>query len=428
MELSKFELKTVGGVFSSELEEKISSGKVRVGIVGVGYVGQALTASLVESGIRTFGYDLDESKYSRIEHKLFIGSKFIEELETCEVICICVPTPLDENKKPDLRFLQQAAQALSKFHTKNQLIIIESTVAPGTTRNFVLPLLTLHGRRHEEDFFLAFSPERVDPGNAKFHLKNTPKIVGGLGKTAPQLTAAFYSKFVDEVVVTSSPEVAELTKMLENSFRLVNVSFINEMKHYADAAGIDIWEAINAAATKPFGFLPHYPGPGVGGHCIPVDPVYLLEEAASKNIDLPILKSAVLVNDLQPKKIVAAAKGLTNGRSDAKNKKMLLLGIAYKPDTADTRESPALKIMVEAEKEGFEVNYFDPYVPKYNGFTSSILTRELVLEQDVIVIATHHQNIPYELFADVDVPIIDTRNVLRQFKKDKVSFGEERLS
>jgi len=428
VELSKIGFNNIDGSTFNILEAKISRGDAKVGIIGIGYVGAALAKTVVSAGFQTLGYDTNAEKLASVNHELFVGSHSASELENCDVICICVPTPLGVDKKPDLSFLDRASSDVSKFKKRDQLIIVESTVAPGTLRKHTLPILEATGRKQGQDFYLAISPERVNPGDTHFNLQNTPKIVGGLDEISSKLASTFYSKFVEEVVVTSSTEIAEFAKVLENTFRLVNISLINELNFYAKSIGIDMWEVINAAATKPFAFMPHYPGPGVGGHCIPVDPVYLYEEAKNKGVGLNILGSAIKVNDAQPSKVVGEAKKALNGRINGKKAKMLVIGIAYKPESSDIRESPAVKIIEEAEEEGFEVVYFDPHVPKLNGYSSQILSRELVGEQDIIVIATHHKNIQYELIADSGVPVIDTRNALKKLEKKSSIFVEEPTS
>lgn len=402
--------------------------QAKVGIIGVGYVGRALVEGLLSSGFRVTGFDLDFSKTLQISHPLFTAAASPKNLKDADVICICVPTPIDKEGKPDLTFLIKACESIADLNSKKRLIVIESTVAPSTLRNVVLPIFSKNGRKCGVDFYLAISPERIDPGNPKFDIRNTPKVVGGIDEVSTKLAADFYSSFVEKVVITSTPETAELSKMLENTFRLVNISLINEIKEYADLVGINIWEVIDAAATKPFGFLPHYPGPGVGGHCIPVDPVYLLEEAKSKGLRLNIIEKALDLNKTLPKKIVQKARKALNGHATNLSPKMLVIGIAYKPDIDDTRESPSVQILKEAEEDGFEVSYFDPHVPKLNGYTSKLLTPELLVEQDVIVIATHHKNVPYDMLTQVNKPIIDTRNILNQFNSSKVLHWEEEAS
>ncbi len=428
MELSKLKFDNIDGAPVNALEVKITSGEAKVGVIGIGYVGESLAKTIVSSGFQTLGFDTNKEKLSSVKHDRFVTTQRVNELEDCDIICICVPTPLGADKKPDLSFLDQASRAIARFKKGDQLVIVESTVAPGTLRHHTLPILESEGRMQGQDFYLAISPERVDPGNSRYNLKNTPKVVGGLDVVSSKLAGTFYSKFVDEVIVTSSAEIAEFTKVMENTFRLVNISLVNELNIYARAVGIDMWEVIDAAATKPFAFMPHYPGPGVGGHCIPVDPVYLYEEALSKGVGLDILGSAIKVNQTQPSRVVADAKKTLNGRVNGKKAKMLVVGIAYKPESSDIRESPAVKIIEEAEKQGFEATYFDPYIPKLNGHSSQILSRELLKQQDVIIIATHHKNIQYELIKEAGVPVIDTRNILKKLNKNNLASVEEPTS
>lgn len=398
-----------------DLVTKFRKEEIIIGVVGVGYVGKALVEGMVSTGYRVLGYDKDVNKSLQINHKLYSPINSAAELEVCDVICVSVPTPVDKEGKPDLTSLIGACQSISSLNKLNKLIVIESTVAPGTLRNTVLPIFTRGGRELGKDFLLAISPERVDPGNKKFNIKNTPKVVGGIGKESTLLTTLFYSKFVDKVVPCSSPEVAELSKVFENTFRLVNISLVNEVQEYAENIGLNMWEVIEVAATKPFGFMPHYPGPGVGGHCIPVDPIYLLEDAKNRNINLRILESAIQVNSLQPNKVLKKAKRALDGYTGGKVPKLFIIGVTYKPNVPDTRESPGIKILEEAEKQGFEVSYFDPYVPELNGYTSSTLNIDTLNSQDVIIIATDHKDITYDLLAKVDKPIIDTRNALNKY-------------
>ena len=391
---------------------KINTKQASVGVVGVGYVGRALVGGMSASGIKSYGFDIDKEKPTKIKDSNFTPVGVLNQLSKCEVICICVPTPVDEFGKPDLNYLQKACEDVASISSKPRLVIIESTVAPGTLRNFVLPIFENKDLKLKENFYLAISPERIDPGNTDFDIINTPKVVGGIDELSTNLANQFYTTFIEKVVPTSSPEVAELSKMFENTFRLVNISLANEVKEYADTAKIDFWEVINAAATKPYGFMVHYPGPGAGGHCIPVDPVYLLEEARGRGIKLRLTQAAIEVNNIQPKRVVEKAKRSLNGYSKSKKPKLLVIGVAYKPNISDTRESPGEKILKVAEEEGFEVTYSDPYVPKLNGYTSNLLNIDLLSSQDVIVIATHHDDIPYELLREVNKPIIDTRNIM----------------
>ena len=397
------------------LLSKINKKRISVGVVGVGYVGQALIEGMADSGIKSYGFDINKDKLRNIKNSSFTPVETLNQLNKCEVICICVPTPIDEFGKPDLTYLTKACENVSDFTGKPRLIIIESTVAPGTLRNVVLPLFERKGKKLGSNFYLAISPERIDPGNTNFNITNTPRVVGGVDKLSTTLATQFYATFIEKVVPTTSSEAAELSKMLENTFRLVNISLVNEIKEYADSIGVDFWEVIDAAATKPYAFMAHYPGPGVGGHCIPIDPVYLLEDAKNRGLDLKLTATAIKVNNVQPQKVVEKARESLNGFNRNRKPKLLVVGIAYKPNTSDTRESAGAKILEVAENDGFEVTYFDPYVPKLNGYTSNLLSPDFLNSQDVIIIATHHDNIPYELIAKIDKPIIDTRNVMSKY-------------
>jgi len=416
---------------SSELSEKITSRKATIGIVGMGYVGSALAEIVIASGYTVFGFVTNSEKAEKINNlkkKRLRATTDVALLKNCDVILVCVQTPIYKDKTPDLRFLENALKQITNNLKENQLIIIESSISVGTTRNFVLPILERSHLKAGRDFFLSFSPERVDPGNKKFPLQNIPKVVSGLDHMSQELAVLFYKKFMKKVVLVSSLETAEMVKLFENTFRLVNISLVNELMEYTKLLGIDMWEIINAAATKPFGFLPHYPGPGVGGHCIPVDPYYLLDDAKNRGITLKLLEDAAEINDQQPKKIVQRtleilcksnyrerfssilykSKNLDNGKNAYK---VLLIGISYKPDIDDVRESSALKIWKMLEEFGFSVSYHDPYVPKLNGFSSKDLYEQVIKEHDMIIITTNHSNIDYFGLLKYNKPILDTRNV-----------------
>jgi len=396
---------------TTDFSNKIARRKLTVGVVGVGYVGRELVETTTENGFRTIGFDLDQSKLSQVRHKLFSPADSIHELTTCDAICICVPTPINEERKPDLGALLSAVSDVSSLTvTKEQLIIVESTVAPGTLRNIVLPVFLEKGRLLGKDFYLANSPERVDPGNKLYGLKNTPRIVGGVDDSSTKLAVDFYSSFVDKIIAVTSAEVAEMTKMLENTFRLVNISLINELSGYAQSIGIDMWEVVNAAASKPYAFMPHYPSAGVGGHCIPVDPYYLMQDAQDHGIDLHILKHALAINEERPRQVVEKGFELLNGKSK-QFPNILLIGLSYKKGSSDTRESAATKIWKIAESMGARVSYHDPYVPKLNGWNSKPLTKQILSETDLIIITTDHEEIPWDIIAESGKPVLDTRNI-----------------
>lgn len=407
---------------AATLQKKIQERKILVGIVGIGYVGGSLAEAISNAQIQTLGIDIDPQKVNAINNQ---NSTFLSatldpaKLSECDIICICVPTPINELKQPDLKYLQNALAAVSANLKKGQLIVIESSVAVGTTRDVALPILRKSKLKIGEDFYLAFSPERVDPANSKFNVKNTPKVVAGLEENSHHLACQFYRSFVDDVVPVSSVETAEMTKVLENVFRLVNISLINELSAFTDAAGIDMWEVVGAAATKPYGFLAHYPGPGVGGHCIPVLPYYLLDSARQKNIRLPLVETAQIINETQPKKVVEKATKIMNGKLKANGHtpKVLLVGVSYKPETAVLSRSPALKIWKLLEKQGVSVSYHDPYVGNINGNSSQKLTKKVLSSQDLVIITTDHKNIKYAKIIKNDKPVIDTRNILAKYRQ-----------
>ena len=404
---------------------KIKTKRTCVGIVGVGYVGQPLAEATSEVGFRTIGFDIDQAKVEAVNSlnkNLLSATNNFEKLSESDIICICVPTPIDDSNKPDLSFVENAARNISKHLSRGQLVILESSVAPGTTREILLPILEESGLKAGDDFFLAYSPERIDPGNQEYNLMNTPRVVGGLDEKSTELVKSFYQSFVHNVLGVSSPEIAEMSKMLENTFRFVNIRLINELAEYANARGINIWEVINAAATKPYAFMPHYPSAGIGGHCIPVDPYYLIDDASKIGVTLRILSQAAIVNESRPRKVVEKAFELVNGNGRTDNNgngknaqpiKFLILGISYKAGSKDTRESAALKIWRVAESMGAQVSYYDPYVPKLNGWNSTKLTEKIIAEHDVIIIATEHKNIPYDIILSSGKPILDTKNIFR---------------
>lgn len=390
----------------------------------MGYVGSALTEAALDVNFEILGFEINPDRVFQINN---LGSPNLsatidtKRLAECDVICICVPTPIGENNKPDLSILKKVASNLSKNLKKGQLVILESSVAPGTTRNIVYPQLAKSQLEIGKDFFLAFSPERVDPGNNKYTVNNTPKIVSGIERNSLKLVTNFYSSFVEKVYPVSTCEIAEMTKVLENTFRLVNISLVNEINQYALSIGVDIWEVIKAASTKPFGFLPHYPGPGAGGDCIPVLPYHLLDAAKKKSIPLKVVEAAAKVNELQPKKVVDKAIELANGKlANGHKLNVLLVGVAYKEETADIRQSPALKIWKELEKSGITVSYHDPYVKKINGSTSQKINKSTLNSQDLIIITTAHRKVPYRTLVQSMKPVIDTKNILSKYRQPHI--------
>ncbi len=424
--------------FKTELIKKINDKTAKVGIVGMGYVGMPLAELSSAAGFKTTGFVRNPQKASKINDlkiKNLTSTIDKTKISEADVVLICVQTPVHENKMPDLRALEGACSEVSEHLRKGQLVVIESSIAPGTTRKIALPILEKTGLKAGEEFFLAFSPERVDPGNSKFKLNEIPKVVSGLEENSFEAVVAFYEKIIDRVVPVSSLETAELTKIFENTFRLINISLVNQVHQYAKAINVDMWEVVDAAATKPFGFLAHYPGPGIGGHCIPVDPYYLIEDAKQLGIDLTLVKEAGRINENQPQKVVRRAEEIIsasikkvnsqNGiasvftklkdgvhiKDQNNKKKVLLIGIAYKPDIDDHRESPALRIWELFEKSGYEVSYHDPFIPQFNGGQSVELSEKTIAESDLLVITTNHSTVDYEWLSSFNKPILDTRKV-----------------
>lgn len=398
------------------LSQNIKNRRAVLGVVGIGYVGTALAIAAAKEGFKVVGFTRSEARALKVNSQNisnYTATTEINNLLKCDVIAICVPTPIHEDKTPDLFPLQDALIKTAEHLQPGILVIIESTVAPGTTRNVALPILKTSGLS-EDEFFLAFSPERVDPGNKKFTMNNTPKVVGGINKQSLKLVSSFYKAFVKKVVEVSTLEASEMSKILENTFRLVNISLMNELLPYTNKAGINLWEVIGASATKPFGFIPHYPGPGVGGHCIAVDPYYLLDDAKKLGVSLKMIERAGEINDEQPKKVVEKTIDIiqkTNGHK--KTHSAMLIGISYKENVDDKRESPSLKLWELLEKENIKVEYHDPYIPSQNGVSSREITESVLSDKDIIIIATAHSSINYEALLSCGKPIIDTRNILK---------------
>lgn len=406
------------------LSTKIKNKKAKIGIIGIGYVGDALGKGAANQGFEVLGITRDPEKAEKINIDKNFGyaaTSNNKKLKTCDIICICVPTPVNADKSPDLEPLISASEITSKNLKAGTMVIVESTIAAGTTRNIVLPILKKSGLRVEEDFYLSFSPERVDPGNINYGIKNTPKVVAGLSDASKTLVTDFYSTFVDSVVPVSSLETAELSKLLENTFRFINISFINEMLSYSNALGINLWEVIDASSTKPFGFMPHYPGPGIGGHCIPVDPYYLLDDARKRGVNLSMIEEAGRINDEQPKKVVQMTINVLNANNGIKKThNAVIVGISYKEDSDDRRESPSLKIWELLEKENVSVAYHDPYIPNYNGSHSIDIMNGDMTDKDIIVISTPHKNIDYDKLVSLNKPIIDTKNKLIKYTSPNI--------
>ncbi len=429
-----------------EILRKIESKEIVVGIIGLGYVGLPLAREFLNEGFKVKGFDVDEKKVSMlksgesyikhiksdfirkfvVEKKQFDVTTDFTKLKEADFILICVPTPLDKYKNPDLKYVVQTAETIKENLRKGHVIVLESTTYPGTTDEILLKILEESGLKEGVDFYLGYSPEREDPGSKKFTTKTIPKVVSGISKDSLDIINSLYSKVIIKTVPVSSTRVAEASKILENTYRAVNIALVNELKIVFDRMGINIWEVIEAAKSKPFGFTPFYPGPGLGGHCIPIDPFYLTYKAKEYDYTTRFIELAGEVNTYQPYYVVEKTMEVLNKFSKTLNKaKILILGVAYKKDVDDTRESPALKVMEILESRGAEVDYYDPYVPFLKGLRhypefekySINYTPEKIEEYDLIMVITDHSNINYEEVHERAKIIVDTRGVYKNSGK-----------
>ncbi len=427
-----------------ELLEKISKKEAKIGVIGLGYVGLPLAAEFAKTGFAVLGFDIDKDKVSKLndgisyipdvqtedvhelsKKNLLSATNDFGKLKEEDVIFICVPTPFTKAKAPDISYIISASEQIKANIRKGQLIILQSTTYPGTTDEVVLPMLKESGLKEEEDFFLAFSPERIDPGNKTYTIKNTPKVVGGLSERSTRLAANLFSYITPEVYQVSSPKAAELCKLLENTFRSVNIALVNELALLCNRMGINVWEVIEAASTKPFGFMPFWPGPGVGGHCIPVDPYYLSWKAREYDFSTKFIELAAEINLLMPRYVVSMVADALNRQKKAINdSKILLLGVAFKKDIDDPRNSPSEAIMEMLIEHGAGLSYNDPYIPsvKIKGkvFKSVSLTKENLSSQDCVVIAVDHSSYDIKEIVEHSQLIVDTRGVARKIISPKV--------
>jgi UDP-N-acetyl-D-glucosamine dehydrogenase len=430
-------------MIKNEFINLVNEKRARVGVIGLGYVGLPLVTEFARNGIHGIGFEVDETKAAKINSgESYIGdvpSSQIKELvdagklqattdfdhlKDCDAIIICVPTPLRKTKEPDVSFIMAAAEEIKKRVRRGQLVILESTTYPGTTDEILLPMLQETGLKLDEDFLLGFSPERVDPGNPDFQTHNIPKVVGGVSDDSTEAAALLYSQIVRDVHAVSSARVAEAAKLLENTFRAVNIGMANEMARLCYALNIDTWEVIRAAATKPFGFMPFYPGPGIGGHCIPLDPHYLSWKARQHGFDSRFISLAEEVNSRMPEHVVQlVSDGLNDDRKAMNGSRVLLLGVAYKRDIDDVRESPALSIIDRLRLKGCDVRYHDPFVREVRfddahtegggePLSSVELTEQEIRAADCVVIITNHSDIDYALVTEAAALVVDTRNAL----------------
>ena len=430
-------------MIKQDLEQSISTKKARIGVIGLGYVGLPLIVEFALKGFNTIGFEVDEAKTAEInagnsyivdvppdnikkcvgEDRLTATTDF-SRLAECDVIIICVPTPLRKTKDPDMSYILTAGGEIQKYMRRGQLIVLESTTYPGTTDEVLQPMFEERGFKLDEDFLLAFSPERVDPGNPQFQTHNIPKVVGGVSEDSTAAAALLYGQIVGEVHAVSSARVAEAAKLWENTFRAINIGMANEMAKLCNALGIDTWEVVRAAATKPFGFMPFFPGPGIGGHCIPLDPHYLSWKARQHGFDSQFISLAEQVNSTMPNYVVELITNALNEDKIAVNgSKILILGVAYKKDIDDMRESPALSIIDLLRADGANVVYHDPFVDEVtfdHAYTigdgeplrNQDLTDDLINGSDCVVICTEHSAVDYARVCKLAPLIVDTRNAL----------------
>jgi UDP-N-acetyl-D-glucosamine dehydrogenase len=430
-------------MIKEELKQLITDARARVGVIGLGYVGLPLAAEFARRGFSAVGFEVDAGKAAAInrgesyiadvsssqiaelvEAKRLRATTDFSALKDCDAIIICVPTPLRKTKEPDISYILSAAEGITKSLRRGQLVILESTTYPGTTDEVLLPMFEAAGLKLDEDFLLAFSPERVDPGNPQFQTHNIPKVVGGSTEDSTEVAALLYAQIVGSVHAVSSARVAEAAKLLENTFRAVNIGMANEMARLCYALGIDTWEVIRAAATKPFGFMAFYPGPGIGGHCIPLDPHYLSWKARQHGFDSRFIGLAEEVNSRMPDHVVTlVADGLNDVRKSLNGSRVLLLGVAYKKDINDVRESPALSIIDRLRAKGADVRYHDPFIPEVRfddahteapgePLQSVALTDDELAGADCVVIVTDHTGIDYARVCQLAALVVDTRNAL----------------
>ena len=426
-----------------KLKKKIRDKSAKIAIVGLGYVGLPLSIAFCEAGFCVIGIDIDRKRIGSLKK----GESYIEDVDSKrikklikdgsfrvfdnyktiknqDVIIICVPTPLGKTKEPDISAILSSVQSISENLGRNQLIILESTTYPGTTRDEILPLLETSGLNLDKDFYLAFSSERVDPGNKRFSLTAIPKVVAGVSKKSTIIAEVLYNQLFKKAIKASSVEVAEMSKLLENTFRSVNIGLINEIALMCNRLDIDVWEVIDVAKTKPFGFMPFYPGPGLGGHCLPTDPIYLSWKAKMAGFEARLIGLAQQINNFMPEHVVSKiSDALNNKGKSIKLSKILIIGLSYKKDVGDTRESPALAIFSLLKNKGANVSYYDPHVKSIKiearVYKSIKLTKNNLHNKDCVVVVTAHSDIDYGFIVKNSKLIIDTRNALKDIKDKK---------
>ena len=426
-----------------ELLKKIESRQAKLGVIGLGYVGLPLAVEFARAGFHVVGYDVDEKRVAElkagrsyipdvssahlaevVKNGRFTATTNPKALADVDIIDICVPTPLRKTKDPDMTYVVQAVDATAAILKKGQLIILESTTYPGTTVEVVQPALAAKGFKPGVDFYLAFSPERVDPGNPQYQTKNIPKVVGGINEDSTRAAVAFYSQVMDTVVPVSSPSVAEMVKLLENTFRAVNIGLVNELALMCHRMGLDVWEVIDAAKTKPFGFMPFYPGPGLGGHCIPIDPFYLSWKARQYNFEARFIELAGSVNGAMPEFVVQRIIDALNSRKKSLNgSRVHIIGVAYKRDVNDLRESPALEVLELLAHRGAMVSYTDPYVPAFKHASLDLQSVDEARAHEGVdcgVIITDHKVFDYAAMVERFPLLVDTRNALKGVTRESI--------
>ncbi|RGD75334.1 nucleotide sugar dehydrogenase [Anaerofustis stercorihominis] len=428
----------------NELLKKIENKEIIVGVVGLGYVGLPLAVEKAKAGYKTIGFDVQSQKVDMVnrgenyigdvvdsdlkkltENKMLSATTDFSFVKDVDFIAICVPTPLDKHQQPDISYVKSSTIEISKYLTKGTMVVLESTTYPGTTEELIKPILEEgSGLKCGEDFYLGFSPERVDPGNLIYKTKNTPKVVGAIGKDATEVIAAMYSAVLESDIHTvSSPAVAEMEKILENTYRNINIGLVNELAMLCHEMGISLWEVVDAAKTKPYGFQAFYPGPGLGGHCIPLDPYYLSWKAREYGFHTSMIESSMMINDKMPEYCVERAMKILNRHGKAlSTSKVLVMGVAYKQDIDDYRESPALSVIDILGENGADVDFYDPFISEYKHEGKSKkginkIDEKIISSYDLIMITTAHSNVDYEMVSDNAKAIFDTKNVMKDIKK-----------
>ncbi|MCB8982724.1 MAG: nucleotide sugar dehydrogenase [Ardenticatenaceae bacterium] len=423
---------------------KVANREAKLGVVGLGYVGLPLSVAFAQAGVAVIGIDIDQKKVNMlnsgqsyvedvpdtdlaplIKNGCFRASADFADLVLVDAIAICLPTPLGETKDPDISFIINATDQIAHYGATGKLVVLESTTYPGTTEEVILPRLSNNGDQVGRDFFLAFSPERIDPGRTDYNMFNTPKVIGGTTPDCLEVALALYGTVVQNPIPVSSTATAEMVKLLENTFRAVNIGLVNEIALMCDKLGLDVWEVVGAAATKPYGFMPFYPGPGLGGHCIPVDPHYLSWKLRTLNYTARFIELAHDINSHMPDYVVEkVALGLNEDRKAINGSKVLVLGVAYKPNIGDVRESPAIDVIDLLEERGAEVTYHDPYVEKLVAagisFHSIKLTQEALEQADCVVIVTNHADYDWDFITEHAGLIVDSRNAIKNASKSRV--------